>query len=430
MEAGTNGRRGHRDPSEWCRVRDPHPSAAPGDRPDTPGTTPEAPWWRTAVVYQVYPRSFADSTGDGVGDLPGVTAHLDHLADLGVDGLWLSPVYASPMDDGGYDVADYRSIDPTFGTLADVDDLVAAAHARGLRVLMDLVPNHTSSQHAWFRAALAPAPGSEERARYLFRDGRGPGGDRPPNDWRSVFGGPAWERVVDDGAPGQWYLHLFDVGQPDLDWSNPQVRAELEDVIRFWLDRGVDGFRVDVAHGLVKAEGLPDWDPDAPPGATSVPLAAGAPDGPAAASGEPGSAETQRRAPMWDQEGVHEVYRSWRTLVDSYDGDRTLVAEAWVEPAERMARYVRPDEMQQTFAFQLVAAPWEAGALRAGITGALATTGAVGASATWVLSNHDVVRHTSRLALPPAEDLHAGCCPTTPSPTRRWAWPAGARPPW
>ena len=377
-----------------------------------------APWWRTAVVYQVYPRSFADSTGDGVGDLPGVTAHLDHLVDLGVDGLWLSPVYASPMNDGGYDVADYRSVDPTFGTLADADALLTAAHARGLRVLMDLVPNHTSSEHAWFRAALASAPGSEERARYLFRDGRGPGGDQPPNDWRSVFGGPAWERVAgDDGEPGQWYLHLFDATQPDLDWSSPRVREELEDVIRFWLDRGVDGFRVDVAHGLVKAEGLPDWDAGAPPGATSVPLAAGAPDGPAAPPGrEPGSAETQRRAPMWDQEGVHEIYRSWRVLVDSYGGDRTLVAEAWVEPSERMARYVRPDEMQQTFAFQLLAAPWEAGALRAGITEALATTAAVGASATWVLSNHDVVRHTTRLALPRADDLHVGVLPTDPQP--------------
>ena len=394
--------------------------ATPGTTPGTtagtdPGAGAGAPWWRTAVVHQVYPRSFADSTGDGVGDLPGVTAHLDHLADLGVDGLWLSPVYASPMNDGGYDVADYRSIDPVFGTLADADALVAAAHARGLRVLMDLVPNHTSSDHAWFREALAAAPGSEERARYLFRDGRGPGGDQPPNDWRSVFGGPAWDRVVEaDGAPGQWYLHLFDATQPDLDWSNPQVRAELEDVIRFWLDRGVDGFRVDVAHGLVKAEGLPDWDPDVPPGATTAPLADGAPDGPADPS--PGSGRAQRRAPMWDQEGVHEVYRSWRALVDSYDGDRTLVAEAWVEPAERMARYVRPDEMQQTFAFQLLAAPWEAGALREGISQALATTAAVGASATWVLSNHDVVRHTTRLALPPADDLHAGVLPTQEQP--------------
>ena len=253
-------------------MRDTHPSNVPDDRP---ARSAPAPWWRTAVVYQVYPRSFADSTGDGVGDLPGVTAHLDHLADLGVDGLWLSPVYASPMHDGGYDVADYRSVDPLFGTLADADALVAAAHDRGLKVLMDLVPNHTSGDHAWFREALAAAPGSAARARYLFRDGRGSSGEQPPNDWRSVFGGPAWERVTEaDGTPGQWYLHLFDASQPDLDWSDPQVRGEFEAILRFWLDRGVDGFRVDVAHGLVKADGLPDWDPDVDPGATSHAAAA------------------------------------------------------------------------------------------------------------------------------------------------------------
>ncbi len=363
---------------------------------DTDGAAHE-PWWRTAVVYQVYPRSFADSTGDGVGDLRGITAHLDHLVDLGVDALWLSPIYVSPMADAGYDVADYRDVDPVLGTLADADALLAAAHDHGLRLLMDLVPNHTSSAHRWFTAALASAPGSEERARYLFRDGRGPDGDEPPNNWRSVFGGSAWTRVTEpDGSAGQWYLHLFAPEQPDLDWSNPQVRAETESVVRFWLDRGVDGFRIDVTQGLVKADGLPD-------------TADGAP----ATSTEPGPDGV--RPPMWDQDGVHEVYRTWRELVDGYDGDRVLIGETWVEQ-DRLSRYVRPDELHQTFAFALVRAPWDAGALRRGISDSLATTREVGATPTWVLSNHDVVRHGTRLALAGTSDVFGGVLPSAPQP--------------
>ncbi len=343
------------------------------------------------------PRSFADSTGDGIGDLRGVTSHLDHLVDLGVDALWLSPVYVSPMIDAGYDVADHRDVDPVFGTLADADALIAAAHERGLRLLMDLVPNHTSSAHRWFTAALAAPPGSEERARYHFRDGTGPGGAEPPNNWRSVFGGPAWTRVTEpDGSPGQWYLHLFAPEQPDLDWSNPEVRAEMESVLRFWLDRGVDGFRVDVTHGLVKAGGLPDAVPGAP-AASTHPSAGGV------------------RPPMWGQDGVRDVYRSWRALVDGYDGDRVLVGETWVEQ-DRLSRYVRPDELHQTFAFALVRAPWDAGALRRGIAGSLATTDSVGAAPTWVLSNHDVVRHGTRLALAGTSDVFDGILPTAPQP--------------
>ena len=366
------------------------------DAPDRPAGT--AAWWRTAVVYQVYPRSFADSTGDGVGDLPGVTARLDHLADLGVDGLWLSPMYVSPMADGGYDVADYRDVDPLFGTLADVDELVARAHERGLRVVLDLVPNHTSDEHAWFRAALAAGPGSPERARYLFRDGRGERGEQPPNDWRSVFGGEAWTRVTEpDGTPGQWYLHLFDSRQPDLDWTSAEVREEFHAVLRYWLDRGVDGFRIDVAHGLAKAEGLPDH------GRDHDLLDAGREDAPT------------HLAPMWDQEGVHEVYRGWRRVADAY-GDRVLIAEAWVQPPERLARYLRPDELHLAFAFAFLDTPWRAGDLRAAVTAALATTGAVGAPATWVLSNHDVVRHTTRLALPVDARRPIGIRATDPQP--------------
>ncbi|MEU4776658.1 glycoside hydrolase family 13 protein [Micromonospora sp. NPDC023633] len=347
---------------------------------DTPAG-PATGWWTRATIYQVYPRSFADSDGDGIGDLPGITARLDHLVELGVDALWLSPFYPSPQADAGYDVADYRDVDPLFGTLADADRLIAEAHSRGLRVIVDLVPNHTSSAHRWFQAALPAAPGSPERARYVFRDGRGPDGAQPPNDWQSVFGGLAWTRVTEaDGSPGQWYLHLFDAGQPDVNWDNPEVREEFLGVLRFWLDRGVDGFRVDVAHGLIKQADLADW--QEPQEILS------------------GQEIDKPRPPMWDQEGVHDIYRDWRRLLDGYPGERILVAEAWVEPAERLARYVRPDEMHQAFNFEYLLAAWTAPAQYAVITRSLEATDAVGAPTTWVLSNHDVVRHASRLGLP------------------------------
>lgn len=350
-------------------------------RPDT-----DASWWRHAVIYQVYPRSFADASGDGIGDLPGVTSRLEHLVDLGVDAVWLSPFYRSPQADAGYDVADYRDVDPLFGTLADADALVARAHELGLRVVVDLVPNHTSDEHVWFQAALAAAPGSPERARYHFRDGRGPDGELPPNNWQSIFGGPAWTRTTaPDGTPGQWYLHLFDAKQPDLDWENPEVRAEFEDVLRFWLDRGVDGFRVDVAHGMVKAPGLPDWD-------GHVAMIEGEDD----VDAVDGSGN---RGPMFDQDGVHEIYRAWRRVLDAYDGGRAMVAEAWVEPLSRLARYVRPDEMHQAFNFAFLAAGWHAPSLRRVVTASFAANDAVGAPTTWVMSNHDVVRHASRLGL-------------------------------
>ena len=362
----------------------------------TPTETPvanAAPWWRSAVIYQVYPRSFADSDGDGMGDLPGITARLPYLAALGVDAVWLSPIYVSPMADAGYDVADYRDVDPTFGTLTDADALLAESGRLGLRVVVDLVPNHTSDGHEWFVAALAAGPGSPERARYLFRDGRGAGGARPPNGWRSVFGGSAWTRVTEpDGSPGQWYLHLFDSKQPDLDWTNPDVVAEFHDVLRFWLDRGVAGFRVDVAHGLVKAEGLPEWDL------------------------EQGLLLDDEQAPMWDQDGVHEIYRGWRQVLDAYPGDPMLVAEAWVEPPERLALYVRPDEMHQAFNFDYLTAPWRARDIREVITGSIAANAAVGAPTTWVLSNHDVIRHTTRLTLSPDIKRPNGIRATDPQP--------------
>jgi alpha-glucosidase len=358
--------------------------------------SPTDDWWRDAVIYQIYPRSFADRDGDGMGDLPGITGRLPLLRDLGVDAVWLSPFYPSPQHDAGYDVADYRDVDPRFGSLADADTLITEAHALGLKVIVDLVPNHTSSDHVWFRAALAAPPGSPERHRYHFRDGRGENGDEPPNSWQSVFGGPAWERVFSpvkggggavgrgvteaDGTPGQWYLHLFDVSQPDLNWGNPGVRAEFVSVLRFWLDRGVDGFRVDVAHGLIKERNLADWHyPSAILGGLSH-------------EGPP--------PPMWDQEGVHEIYRQWREVLDAYPGEQILVAEAWAGSSDRLARYVRPDEMHQAFNFLYLDTPWSAGPLRTVIDESLAANDAVGATTTWVLSNHDVVRHATRLGYP------------------------------
>ncbi|MGW2885520.1 glycoside hydrolase family 13 protein [Streptomyces griseoruber] len=343
-------------------------------------------WWRQAVVYQVYPRSFADADGDGLGDLRGVTGRLSHLAALGVDALWLSPFYPSELADGGYDVEDHRDVDPRLGTLADFDALAAEAHRLGLKVIVDLVPNHTSHRHPWFQEALAAGPGSAARARYVFREGRGPHGELPPSDWQSVFGGSAWERVPD----GQWYLHLFARQQPDLDWSHEEVREDFRTTLRFWSDRGVDGFRVDVAHALTKDLTEPLRDLGAP-----------APSGEEALAGLPPGTH-----PFYDRDEVHEIYRDWRRVLDSYSPPRTAVAEAWV-PGARRALYARPDELNQAFNFEYLQAPWDADAIRRVITDSLATARAVGASATWVLSNHDVVRHPSRLMLPPGTDENA-----------------------
>jgi alpha-glucosidase len=348
-------------------------------------------WWRSAVIYQIYPRSFADSNGDGIGDLRGITNRLDSLADLGVDAIWLSPFYTSPQHDAGYDVADYVDVDPLFGTLSDFDAMLARAHELGLKVIVDLVPNHTSWEHEWFKAALAAPEGSPERDRYMFRDGLGENGEIPPNNWQSVFGGPMWERTTNaDGTPGQWYLHIFDVSQPDLNWDNPWVREQMLGVLRFWLDRGVDGFRVDVAHGLIKEAGLPDYTPPADAGSM----------GGGSTSLEPDiDADDAPTPPYWAQDGVHEIYRSWHEVLDEYEGDRVLCAEAWVAPLTKLARWVRPDEMQQAFNFTYLEAAWDASELRTVINSSLHAFGGVGAPSTWVLSNHDVVRHASRLAL-------------------------------
>ncbi len=348
-------------------------------QPEHPTSAPDRSWWRRAVIYQVYIRSFADGNGDGLGDIAGLRSRLPYLADLGVDALWINPWYPSPMADAGYDVSDYRDVEPRFGTLAEAEALMEEAHAAGLRVLLDIVPNHSSDQHPWFREALAAGPGSAARERYLFRPGRGETGEEPPNDWQSVFGGPAWTRVTEpDGRPGEWYLHLFAPEQPDLDWTHPDVRADFEDTLRFWFDRGVDGFRIDVAHSLVKEEGLPDLEGRSPVPAPLVP------------------GEKLVPHPHWDREEVHEIYRAWRRLADSYADPRVFVAEAWVGSPERLARYVRPDELHTAFNFDFVRTPWKAGALRSCIDVTLAEHAVVGAPPTWVLSNHDIAREVSR----------------------------------
>ena len=354
--------------------------------------TPSATWWRGAVVYQVYLRSFADGNGDGLGDLAGLRSRLPYLVDLGVDAIWINPWYPSPMVDAGYDVSDYRSVDPRFGSLADAEALLAEAHQAGLRVLLDIVPNHTSDQHPWFQAALAAGPGSTERQRYLFRPGRGPGGEEPPNDWASVATSPAWTRVTEpDGRPGEWYLHLFTPEQPDLDWTHPEVRADFEKTLGFWFDRGVDGFRIDVAHSLAKQEGLPDL-----------------------AGGLGGH-------PAWDRDEVHQIYREWRAIADAYPEPRVFVAEAWVDQPERLARYVRPDELHTAFNFSFLTSPWRAPSLRQAIDETLVEHAAVRAPPTWVLSNHDTARHLSRYARQPTSErgvnLHhlLGGRPTSPS---------------
>lgn len=335
-------------------------------------------WWRAAVVYQLYLRSFADSDGDGLGDLRGLIARIGYLADLGIDAIWINPFYPSPLRDGGYDIIDHRDVDRRLGTLADFDELVEQAHAVDIKIIVDIVPNHTSDQHPWFRAALAAGRGSRERDRYIFRDGSG---DGPPSDWRSHFGGSAWEQVAD----GQWYCHLFSADQPDLNWGNADVRDYFRDTLRFWADRDVDGFRIDVAHSLAKdlSEPLrsqPHLD-------TRLPL-----DG---------------SDPLYDREEVHTIYRDWRRVFDEYNPPRMAVAETWHPTNDRTYLYARPTELGQVFDFSLLKSPWDPNAIRVVIERSLHHQRATGGGLTWVLSSHDVPRHASRLALAADVDLDA-----------------------
>ncbi|MFT4219651.1 MAG: glycoside hydrolase family 13 protein [Microbacterium sp.] len=355
-----------------------------------------ADWWRQAAVYQIYPRSFSDANGDGIGDLGGIIAKVPYLTDLGVDAVWLSPFYPSALADGGYDVDDYRDVDPRIGTLAEFDDMVAALHGAGIKVVVDIVPNHSSDRHEWFRAALAAPKGSPERARYIFRDGKGEHGELPPTRWQSMFGGSAWERVTEpDGTPGQWYLHLFAKEQPDFNWDNNEVHEDFLATLRFWADRGVDGFRVDVAHGLKK-----NLDP-AFDALRDILLSR--------------DMFHDGEHPLWDRDDVHDVYRAWREVFDEYDPPRTAVAEAWVA-AHRRGRYASREGLGQAFNFDLLESAFDAARFREVIAHNLDDADATGASSTWVLSNHDVVRHATRYGL--VEDR-------TPAAGKQWLLDGG-----
>lgn len=337
-------------------------------------------WWRQAVVYQIYPRSFYDLDGNGLGDIRGITSKVPYLQRLGIDAVWLSPFYPSKLADGGYDVADYRDVAPELGTLADFDELIATLHEAGIKVVVDIVPNHTSDQHVWFQEALSSPKGSPARNRYIFRDGviDEAGNNNPPSDWISMFGGPQWDQVED----GQWYLHTFAPEQPDLNWENPEVRSEFEDVLAFWSDRGVDGFRIDVAHSLVKDQDV-IFGPDPLP--TWAEMEAMSWDG---------------RHPIWDRDEVHDVYKGWRKVFDRYDPPRTAVAEAWVDDPQRRARYASIEGLGQTFNFDLLRADFNAGTFKDVIDHNLYLADGADTSTTWVLSNHDVIRHATRYGLP------------------------------
>ena len=344
-------------------ITDPASASAPLGHAPVPATD-DPDWWRSAVIYQIYPRSFADGNGDGTGDLAGVRSRLGYLRDLGVDAIWFTPWYASPLADGGYDVSDYRAIHPDFGTLAEAELLIGEALELGIRTIVDIVPNHVSDQHPWFQAALAAGPGSPERERFWFVDS-----DELPTGWVSPFAGNTWTRTTNpDGTPGQWYLHLFDAKQPDLNWNHPDVVREHEDILRFWFDRGVAGVRIDSAALLIKDPELGEV-PDHP---------------------GPGEHPTQ------DRDELHDVYRGWRSVADSYPGARVLVGEIWLPEIDRFVKYLRPDEMHTAFNFDFLARPWDAAELRESIDMTLDAHAPVGAPSTWVLSNHDVTRPVTR----------------------------------
>lgn len=344
-----------------------------------------ADWWRQAVVYQIYPRSFADENGDGIGDLKGIISRIPYLKKLGVDAVWLSPFYPSALADGGYDVADYRDVDPRIGTLTEFDEMVNELHRNEIRIFVDIVPNHSSDLHPWFQAALKAAPGSTERERYIFRDGKGEHGEIRPSELVSHFGPTGWTRITEpDGKPGQWYMHLFAKEQPDFNWDNPEVREDFLKTLRFWSDRGVDGYRVDVAHALTK--NLKDGHL---PERMSLDLAAMKDDG---------------TDDLFDRDEVHEIYAEWRKVFNQYDPPRVAVAEAWVH-ANRRAAYASEKGLGQAFSFDLLGAPWRAKKFKEIIDYNLKSAKSYGSSTTWVFSNHDVIRHATRFGLPNGTNL-------------------------
>ena len=334
-------------------------------------------WWKQAVVYQVYPRSFRDANGDGLGDIAGITEQVPYLKHLGVDAIWLSPFYPSELADGGYDVIDYRNVDPRLGTLEDFDELVTALHAHGMKIVVDIVPNHTSNMHEWFQAALTAEPGSPERDRYIFREGRGEHGELPPNDWQSLFGGPAWQRVAD----GQWYLHIFTVEQPDLNWKNPEVHEDFKKTLRFW-SRPWSG-RIPHRRGAWPRQGSRQQTPRRDGRGLRV----------------------RHRQSQWEQPAVatgaevHDIYREWNAVFNEYRPARFAVGEAWVIP-EHQHLYAREGELGQVFNFEFAKANWNAAAFKVAIEDGIRSAHDAESTTTWVMSNHDVVRHASRYGLP------------------------------
>lgn len=335
----------------------------------TVATDNELEWWKNAAIYQIYPRSFADSNGDGTGDLEGVRSRLPYLKSLGIDAIWYTPWYVSPLADGGYDVADYRAIDPMFGDIEAAERLIQEASDLGIRTIIDVVPNHISNEHEWFKAALAAEPGSPERERFWFKPGKGLDGAEKPTDWVSEFRGDPWTRTKNsDGTDGEWYLHLFTPEQPDLNWSNPEVIQEHLDVLKFWFDRGASGIRIDSAALPVKDETFPDM---------------------------PAEGSDQAH-PFLARPELHDIYRGWRALADSYEDPRILVGEVWLPDLDEFAKFLRKDEMHTAFNFDFMSRPWNAEQMRTSIQGTLDAHLPIGAPATWVLSNHDITRPVTR----------------------------------
>lgn len=352
-------------------------------------STNHRPWWATAVVYQLYVRSFADANSDGIGDIAGIRSRLGYLNALGVDAIWLNPCYPSPQHDHGYDISDFFDIEPEYGTLADFDALVADARQHGIKILMDVVSNHCSWDHPWFKEAVAAGRGSGERGRFYFRDGKGDNGDEPPNNWVSIFGGSTWTRVTEpDGSPGQWYLHVFASQQPDMNWFHPDVAQHFDDMLRFWFDRGVEGFRADAVVVLGKTEGLPDYDSTTP---------------------QPREIGSNNPHYMFHPSG-HRAWKRWRSVVDQYQVEHPerelfIVAEAYTPGnPDLLQQYVNPHEFHQSFAFDLLLSPWVAANFRAAMSMFIDTLLPRGLFPAWTLNNHDAQRCVTRFGRADAAD--------------------------